>query len=337
MLSWFAIACENQSKLPTSTAADGAGTPQCQQIQHRLGVTEVCGQPQTIVVLNPYMLELLLSLDRQPAGYADFFAIYKGASFDNPSQQIPYLGERVTTEPVNLGTSSQPSLEAIAALKPDLILGCIEELENQYTLLSQIAPTLLFTYRGANNWQQSIQAIAQSIHQEEQAQQVLTVFEEKLSAARQTLQPFVEQQPKVLMLAAEQLKSSLQIANPTDACGSLVEAIGFQLVSIPNQPQPTIAQTVSLELLPTLDADWIVIQGHNFSATDQLPNEGNLEDNQLNSLKQQWKSNAIAQSLSASQKGQVYFIPTYLCRGLPGPIGAEIFLEQLQHFLLPSQ
>ena len=44
-----------------------------------------------------------------------------------------------------------------------------------------------------------------------------------------------------------------------------------------------------------------------------------------------------AQSLDASQAGRVYFIPAYLCAGLPGPIGTELYLEELKEQLLPAQ
>ncbi|MGP1386521.1 MAG: hypothetical protein ACTS2F_23375 [Thainema sp.] len=39
---------------------------------------------------------------------------------------------------------------------------------------------------------------------------------------------------------------------------------------------------------------------------------------------------AIAQFLDASQAGRVYFIPAYFCRGLPGAIGTELYLEELK-------
>ena len=68
------------------------------------------------------MLELLLALDIQPVGYADYFAL-PAAKFDRPSQQIPFLGKRITSNPVNVGTADNPDLETIAQLQPDLILG----------------------------------------------------------------------------------------------------------------------------------------------------------------------------------------------------------------------
>jgi iron complex transport system substrate-binding protein len=44
----------------------------------------------------------------------------------------------------------------------------------------------------------------------------------------------------------------------------------------------------------------------------------------------------IAQSLDASQAGQVYFVQGYLCATLPGPIGTELYLEELQEQLFSS-
>ncbi|MEM9266963.1 MAG: hypothetical protein AAGA46_15715 [Cyanobacteria bacterium P01_F01_bin.13] len=45
----------------------------------------------------------------------------------------------------------------------------------------------------------------------------------------------------------------------------------------------------------------------------------------------------MAQSLDASKSGRVYFVPGYLCRGLPGPIGTELYLNELKQKLLSAQ
>ena len=39
--------------------------------------------------------------------------------------------------------------------------------------------------------------------------------------------------------------------------------------------------------------------------------------------------------MDASKAGRVYFIPTYLCAGLPGAIGTKLYLEELEQQLLP--
>lgn len=94
----------------------------CRTVEHQMRETEICGQPQRIVVLGPYILELLLALDVQPAGFADHETLHKG-DYNNPSQEIPYLGSRVTSQPANVGLAYKPSIEATFRLQPDLILG----------------------------------------------------------------------------------------------------------------------------------------------------------------------------------------------------------------------
>lgn len=84
-------------------------------------------------------------------------------------------------------------------------------------------------------------------------------------------------------------------------------------------------------MLPQLAADLIIVQGYNRDFSNV---EGDLVNHQIAAIKQQWHSNAIAQSLPASKSDRIYFTSTYLCRALSGPIGAEIFLDRLQEQLL---
>ncbi|MEN9519635.1 MAG: hypothetical protein RLZZ381_2223, partial [Cyanobacteriota bacterium] len=64
-------ACQTQtSNLKTSIS----NRTDCRTIEHEVGETEVCGQPERIVVLGPYVLEPLLTLGVQPIGFADHVA-----------------------------------------------------------------------------------------------------------------------------------------------------------------------------------------------------------------------------------------------------------------------
>ncbi|NEQ87897.1 MAG: ABC transporter substrate-binding protein [Moorea sp. SIO2I5] len=167
-MSLFAVACtgktaNNLTHQQNQSATSPSATPsECQTIQHNLGETQICGQPQKVVVLGPNLLELLLVLEVQPVGYADYFS-FPYREFDQPDQQIPHLGERITSQPSNVGSLFEPSLEAIAKLKPDLILGIFEAHQNKYPLLSEIAPTLLLNYRPDQGWQQNLQVIANAL------------------------------------------------------------------------------------------------------------------------------------------------------------------------------
>lgn len=328
------IACNSKQSGTTPSAPETRSSSNCQTVQHAGGETQICGTPQRVAVLNSKMLDLVLALDMQPIGYAEVFSNRRG-DFDQPSQQIPYLGDRITQPIANLGISGEPSLEAIARLKPDLILGDSLENKEEYTRLSQIAPTLLFEYVGNDKWEKPLQIIAKVLDRTEQAQVVIKTQPQQLEAARQALTPVVKAHPTVLMLASEKLTPPVELVTSVDFCGGLLEELGFQLVTLSDNEPKNITENISVEVLPQLSADLIILQGHNIAELSQIENVNNFENGQLQTIRQAWSANPIAQSLRASKENQVYFIPTYLCRGLPSPIGTQLILKQLQAQLSP--
>ena len=58
-----------------------------------------------------------------------------------------------------------------------------------------------------------------------------------------------------------------------------------------------------------------------------------LETHQVQPIQQDWETNSIAQSLTASQENRVYFATFYKWNELNGAIGAELILEELRQFL----
>ena len=327
----FITACSsNASKSRTSIEVAQSPTGDCQVIKHEAGETQVCTQPQKVVVLGPHMLDILLSLGVQPAGFAEIEALQR-SDYNNPAEQISYLGSRVTSEPVNVGTRGEPSLELLTQLKPDLILGEIGPNRDEYALLSQIAPTLLFRGSGKDDWQQSIQVIGKALGRSEKAQQVIEEYNQRLATVRTELAPIVAAHPQALLLATMGLKEQIWFSDRTDYSGGLLEDLGFKLKSLPAKANQSTG--VSLEILPQLDADLIFVRGWDSSPDNKTVNAA---DNPLKNLKQEWNSNAIAQTLNASQEDRVYFVNYYLWSVLRGPIAAELILNELRQFLLSS-
>ena len=323
------IACNQSAERPSKQVP--TATEDCRAIVHDAGETTVCGRPQTVVTIGPNLLELLLALEVQPVGHAEYFPL-PVAVFDQPVQQIPYLGKRLTSQPRNVGTAHDPALEVIAELEPDLILGDTLKNRDEYALLSQIAPTLLFTYNGADqDWQSDLQAIAQALDRTDQADTVIADFHQRKTALRAAIAPQAAQQLNVLLLLSQRLDQEIRIETRHSACGGLLEDLGFQVIAPKAlEDSSQASHAISLEALPQLDADLIIIESFN---SDVNANAADPIEAQLQDVRQQWRENAIAQSLPASQNGHVYFTTVYLCHALLGPIGAEIFLEQLHQQL----
>lgn len=323
------LACGTTGNQPDQTTPSSG----CERIQHDGGETEICGQPQTIVAIGPNVLELLLALDIQPVGYADYYAL-PFDNFDQPQSQIPYLGERLTGQVKKVGTWNSPSLEAILKLKPDLIVGSTLANQGQYSLLSQAAPTLLFSYGVKEEWQVQLRLLAKLLNRSEKAEQVIAAHNQLVTEVRQTLRPAIQTNPQVLLLASEQLDQELAIENRDSRCGGLLENLGFKVLAPKNIGTGTRGvNNISPELLPELKSDWIFFLAWNSDFSAAGPD---LKRQQISAVKQQWQKNAIAQSLPASKSNQVYFHSAYVCRALPGPIGTELLLKQLQADLLPA-
>ncbi|BAU12329.1 hypothetical protein LEP3755_28580 [Leptolyngbya sp. NIES-3755] len=313
------LSIESSSPLPNRS--------HCRTVKHESGETSVCGQPNRIVALEPYALEPLLALGIQPVGFADHIAFHRG-DYANPSQQIPYLGKQMTRSLVNLGLDSSPSIEMILKLKPDLIVGLHQNNAAQYATFSKIAPTVLINY---GETEANLKTIAKAVDRSKQAEQVLAETQHSIAIARETFAPLATTHSKVLLLSASELHE-MSLESPMDACGSLIKTLGFQLMALSEAANSNASKFLSLEALPDLNAaNLIIVLGSNFS--DQLKGE-DFATHQLFKLKQAWKTNAIAQSLDASKSGRVYFIPVYLCRGLPGTIGTQLYLNELQKQLL---
>jgi iron complex transport system substrate-binding protein len=324
----------NSAAMEPRPASSSAAPEACQQVEHQLGTTEICGQPQRIVVLSPHLLEQVLALGAQPAGFGDYIAFHSG-DYDNPTQQIPYLGDRITTQPINVGLAYQPSIEAILRVQPDLILSP-DYNAGQYEALSQIAPTLILD---VSSGQTNLATIGQALHRTASAEALLAAMSDQIATARTRFAPVVKQYPTVLLLSSEDAQSFALVSHANSFCGSLIQDLGFQLI-YPEEFDAATLRTpapVSLDALPGLNAaDSIILFGFSWD-TAGLDDMTTFKTHQLDRLKQTWDRNAIAQSLNASQAGRVYFIPAYLCLGLPGPIGTELYLDELEKQLLADQ
>ena len=320
--------CQNQTNNSENSIANQTD---CRAIEHEAGETEICGRPQRVAVLGPYVLEPLLALGVQPVAYGDHVAFHQG-DYDNPNEQIPYLGSMITQPLANVGLAYEPSVEAIAQAQPDLIIGT-EGLAKQYDTLSQIAPTILLEYAEP---EENLKAIAQAVDRTSKAEQLLKETKQRIIEARETFAPVVAKNPNILLFSSSQLKEIIPLI-PSSTCVSIPEQLGFKPLSFPgieplkpNTPPPRL----SIEKLPELnDADSVIVLGYDFAG--QKAN--NFNKNQLSEIEQAWQENAIAQSLDASKTGRVYFVPAYLCLGLPGTIGTKLYLEELEQQLRSSQ
>jgi iron complex transport system substrate-binding protein len=127
--------------------------------------------PERIVVLDPtYSLGMALELGLPVIG-APIFGMSDEA-----------LKEKAIAEGVtDLGAFTEPSLETIAALQPDLILGSGMLGEGAQAMASQIAPTVMIT---SENWKDYYRALARATGRGDAAEELLGGYEARVEALR---------------------------------------------------------------------------------------------------------------------------------------------------------
>lgn len=316
------VACQNPASSPgNSPAVDGAGQPSpCRTIPHDLGETQICGSPQRIVALDTHSLDLLLALGVEPVGFAEDRRALIGSPQPGASVVgVKYLGDRLTTQPAHIGISQSPSLETILMLQPDLILGRLWG-GAEYQALSKIAPTLLPLEEDApDHWRTRLQILGQALQREERAAAVLAEYDQQVSQAQANLADY--QGKSVLLLSMSGLEH-IGIFNHETFAGHLLETVGLSLLVPPDLTPVHSEIVVSVEILPQLNPDLIIVMASGDSQVEQIQNL--------------WSNHPILRSLPAYQSNQIYFVDYQLWSRINGPIAAELVLDEIQTLLLPS-
>ncbi|MEM9804416.1 MAG: iron-siderophore ABC transporter substrate-binding protein [Cyanobacteria bacterium P01_D01_bin.56] len=321
------VACQSAAvEQPNETTAD------CRIVNHELGETQICGQPKTVAVISPRVLDSMLALGVQPAAFAQ--AVSPGIEiFDNPMEQIPYIGKWVTTKPIGLGSRNTPSLERLKLLQPDLILG--EPWQSSfYNVMNQIAPTLFFNDDQDPNqigsWQQDITEIAKALGREDKVKDVLAQHKDQIVKVRETLQPVIKKHPRISFVTANVEMTQIKSGSNTSLARLLGE-IGFEVLLPPgyigNGSVP-----LSSEVIPDIDSDLMIVAAWD-SDLALNPEESTPQE----SLRDRWAQTPLLSSMPALQQGKVVFVDYYLSGGVTrGPLSDQVLLESLPDLLLPT-
>lgn len=333
-LMLLVVACQTSSveQFPTTASDSTSIDSDCRLVKHEMGETEVCGQPQRVAALSPHILDSILALGVQPAGFAQAVGP-EVQTYDNPTAQIPYLGEQVTAKPIALGSIGSPSIERLTRLQPDLILGEKIANEDEYPLLTKIAPTLLFSdFKNPDkvqSWQQNIKEIAQALGKEVQVKELLAAHEEQIAQARTALQPVLQAYPRVFLVAANLRLTELE-SQPESSVGRLLQEIGFEIV----RPKSFLDDraTISWEVLPQIETDLMIVMSQ---SDDLVSNPENVMPE--NAMQKKWAKKPLFRSMPVFQQGRVFFVDYYLWSGhFRGPLSDRLILEALPNLLLGS-
>lgn len=188
-LSGCAGGSSNTSDASVSEAAQASSAPASATaafpvtIDTAYGPITVAKKPERIVALTGRHVELLDLLGETPVAFTDY-----GGTNDELLEAYPWMAGTLPGEadPALFTADFLPSAEAIAAVKPDLILSSIWQTDEPlYAQLSQIAPTFVGTQTDSNTtWQEDLTALAKLTgHDPAIVEQTQAEVDAKLAAA----------------------------------------------------------------------------------------------------------------------------------------------------------
>ncbi|OZM79685.1 ABC transporter substrate-binding protein [Pseudonocardia sp. MH-G8] len=161
----------------SSGPADGPAAPATRTVTHPLGTAEVPLAPTRVLALDRRAaLSHLLALGITPLG-----ALTSESIIGTPFPPLVAEQTRDVTVIPTAGGADDVNLEAVAALEPDLLIGWTGGIEEQYTALSGIAPTVAIDV-DFTDASVSLRAIAAVVGREAEADALITAFDERRAA-----------------------------------------------------------------------------------------------------------------------------------------------------------
>ncbi|MFF5703638.1 ABC transporter substrate-binding protein [Streptomyces sp. NPDC012794] len=286
---------------PKPAAAESAGFPRT--ITHDKGKTELKAKPKRVVALDNSLVEAVVALDAPLVGGIGSYRDQKGFP--------AYLGDAVK-DTKDVGPLDNPNLEAIAALKPDLIVSATVRHADFYDRLSQIAPTVFVKTTGPI-WKENVTFLGQALGQEEKAQAKLTAYQtraKKIGDAINAKGGGANGKPTFSVLRF--VDGPTRIYLPKTFSGIILNDMG--LTRPENQrDESKFNIEISEEQIQQADADHIFMTS--FSGGDER--------------KKKFTANPLWQRLNAVQKNQVHEVDDSTWMTSVSLQGADMVLDDL--------
>ncbi|MEM1254629.1 MAG: iron-siderophore ABC transporter substrate-binding protein [Cyanobacteria bacterium P01_H01_bin.21] len=290
-------------------------------ITHALGNTRVPQVPQRIVALTGTSdLESLLVLGIKP-----FAAAGDDRRFGQSVWQ-PHMADQMQGVEM-LPSRRNISLEKVATLQPDLIIGASAQIKAVYPRLSQIAPTVALDTNQL--WQENLRLVAKVVDEPEQAEAWIMAFEQRLATLADTYhekisgityttanyQPGRRQFDMVLGRDLDQAFQEIGLTRPPE-----------QTRIIAQQESSRRRANISLERLDLIDTDLLFFYHYDYPTIQKA--------HELPELNRFLEAEPLLRSLQAVKNRRVFIVPAYYWF-LGRAMGIPMAVDDLEASVLP--
>jgi iron complex transport system substrate-binding protein len=246
----FAACGDDDDDPGDTTGSAGAGFPVT--VTHKYGESKIEKQPARVVSVGYSEQDILLSLGIHPVGVRDWYGDYPGAIW-------PWAQAAAGKELPKIIGLAELDFEAIAALKPDVIIGITSGMtKEEYDKLSRIAPTVPqpgeFVDYGVP-WRDEVRIIGKALGKDEAANKLISDIDARFAQIRKDHPEF---QGKTAAVAF-QFQDMPGAYSSQDVRSQMMKDLGFVIPPAFDQlAGKAFYFSVSAEQISTLDTDVIV-------------------------------------------------------------------------------
>lgn len=208
-----------------------------------------------------------------------------------------------------VGQESQPNLEEINKLKPDLIIATKIRDEEIYDQLSQIAPTVVT--ETLFDWKETLKMVGEAMNKTEQSNKLLADWETRVADFKEKMGDRLPIEATITNFRADQVRIFYM-----GYAGKILKELGFTRPAGHDADKWGVELT-SKEAIPDMNADMIF----NFnSGTDTAAIEKNYKD---------WTSSPLWKNLDAVKNNQLYQVDEVAWNMAGGYTSANMMLDDL--------
>lgn len=294
----------SNSNAGSSNAGDASAQGETRNVEHAMGSTKIVGTPAKVVTLFQGATDASLQLGVKPVGAVESW-------IEQPWYN--YIRDQMDGV-TNLGSENQPNLEAIASLKPDVIVASKTRHEKIYDQLKAIAPTVMT--EEVHIWKESLAITAAALNKQDKEKEFLQEWDRKVAEFKEKMGDRLKNtEVAVVDFRADHVRivytgfaalvlDELGIPRPDNQKG---ESWGVKLTTKENIPQ--------------MNADVI------FDQTSLGRDDGRMD------LRASWMSHPLWKNLRAVQNNKVFEVDTAVWNNGSGPIAAMLMVEDLFEYL----
>ncbi|TFE00113.1 ABC transporter substrate-binding protein [Jeotgalibacillus sp. R-1-5s-1] len=273
------------------------------EVEHAMGTTTLEEKPERVVTLYQGATDTVLEFGVTPVGVVESWVQMPMYDYlKDDLQDVTYVGQE-----------TQPNLEEIAALEPDVIFASQIRHEEIYEQLSEIAPTIV--NETIYDFKETTNLIGSALGEEEQAETLLADWDSRIADFQEKVSTNENWPMSAAVLNYRADHARIYV---TGFAGSILQEAGFEEPTELQGQNEEIVMLNDKEAIPQMNADVI------FQFMEDTPDVQNTYED--------WTAHPLYQNLEAVKNDNVFTVDEVAWNMAGGLQSAHLMLDDMYEY-----